>query len=95
MIIWRYNFRDIIFYLKHKIETVSRKIPKNTLLYRGKKYKDYLICLALLADILTLEGKDAEALPIYEKVLIHLQKEYPYEEDLIAAIISKMTTLYK
>lgn len=44
----------------------------------------------MLADVLKLENKDSEALSVYEKILIHLQRDYPYEQKWINTIMDKM-----
>ena len=71
-------------------EEAARENVQSSLLYRGEKYKDYLICLEMLADVLKLEGKYAEALSVYDKILIHLQRDYPYETGWIEGIMEKM-----
>ena len=71
-------------------EKIARENVQSTLLYRGEKYKEYLSCLEELADVLEREGKDAEALSVYEKILIHLQRDYPYEQKWIQTIMNKI-----
>ena len=71
-------------------ETAARESVQSALLYRGEKYKDYLSCLEVLADVLKREEKDAEALSVYEKILIQLQKDYPYEQKWIHMIMDKI-----
>lgn len=71
-------------------EKAARENVETTLLYRGDKYKDYLSCLEVLADVLKLEGKYTEALSVYEQILIHLQKDYPYEQTWIDTIMGKI-----
>lgn len=71
-------------------EKAARENVRSTLLYRGDKYKDYLSCLEVMADVLKLENKYAEALSVYEKILIHLQRDYPYEQKWINTIMNKI-----
>ena len=72
-------------------EKAARENVQSTLLYRGEKYKDSLSQLEILADVLALEKKSAEAFSIYEKILIHLQRDYPYEENWIQKIMDHLT----
>lgn len=60
-------------------EAAARESVQTALMYRGEKYKDYLAGLETLADVLALENKTAEACSIYEKILVRLQRDYPYE----------------
>lgn len=71
-------------------EKAARENVETTLLYRGDKYKDYLSCLEVLADVLKLEGKHAEAFSVYEQILIPLQRDYPYEQTWINTIMGKI-----
>lgn len=71
-------------------EKAARENVETTRLYRGDKYKDYLSCLEVLADVLKLEGKYTEAISVYEQILIHLQKDYPYEQTWIDTIMGKI-----
>lgn len=72
-------------------EKAARENVQAALLYRGEKYKDYLSQLEILADVLALEKKSAEAFSLYEKLLTHLQRDYPYEEKWIRKIMDKLT----
>ena len=72
-------------------EKAARENVQSALLYRGEKYKDSLSQLEILADVLALEKKSAEAFSIYEKILIHLQRDYPYEENWIQKIMDHLT----
>ncbi|MDD6815636.1 MAG: hypothetical protein PUE84_04240 [Firmicutes bacterium] len=72
-------------------EKTARENVQSALLYRGEKYKDYLSQLEILADVLALEKKSTEAFSIYEKILIHLQRDYPYEENWIRKIMDRLT----
>lgn len=72
-------------------EKAARENVESALLYRGEKYKDYLTHLEILGDVLTLEKKTAEAFSVYEKILTHLQRDYPYEEKWIRRTMDKMT----
>lgn len=72
-------------------EKTARENVQSTLLYRGEKYKDYLSHLEILADVLALEKKSAEAFSVYEKLLTHLQRDYPYEEKWIRKIMDNLT----
>lgn len=71
-------------------EKAAREYVNSTLLYRGTKYKDYLSKLELLADILKLENKDSEAHSMYVEILIHLQSDYPYDQNWINSIMNKI-----
>lgn len=72
-------------------EKIARENVQSALLYRGKKYKDYLSQLEILADVLALEKKSAEAFSVYEKILTHLQRDYPYEEKWIRKTMDHLT----
>lgn len=72
-------------------EKTARENVQSALLYRGEKYKDSLSQLEILADVLALEKKAAEAFSIYETILIHLQRDYPYEENWIRKIMDHLT----
>lgn len=72
-------------------EKTARENVQSALLHRGEKYKDYLSHLENLGDVLTLEKKSAEAFSVYEKMLTHLQRDYPYEEKWIRRTMDKMT----
>lgn len=73
-------------------EQAARENIQSTLLYRGEKYKDYLSHLEILADVLSLEKKTAEAYSIYEEILVRLQRDYPYEKKWIQKIMDKLTS---
>ena len=72
-------------------EQAARENIQSTLLYRGEKYKDYLSHLELLADMLSMEKKTAEAYSIYEEILVRLQWDYPYEKKWIRKIMDQPT----
>ena len=72
-------------------EKIARENVQSSLLYRGEKYKDYLSQLEILADVLALEKKSAEAFSVYEKILTHLQRDYPYEEKWIRKTMDHLT----
>ncbi len=72
-------------------EKIARENVQSALLYRGEKYKDYLSQLEILADVLALEKKSAEAFSVYEKILTHLQRDYPYEEKWIQKTMDHLT----
>ena len=61
-------------------EKAARENIQSTLLYRGERYKDYLSHLEILADVLALEKKMAEAYSTYEEILVRLQRDFPYEK---------------
>lgn len=71
-------------------EKAARENVQSALLHRGEKYKDYLSHLENLGDVLTLEKKSAEAFSIYEKILTHLQRDYPYEKKWLQGIMDKL-----
>ena len=73
-------------------EQAARENIQSTLLYRGEKYKDYLSHLELLADVLSMEKKTAEAYSIYEEILVRLQRDYPYEKKWIRKIMDQLTS---
>lgn len=73
-------------------EKIARENVQSALLYRGEKYKDYLSHLEILADVLSLEKKTAEAYSIYEEILVRLQRDYPYEKKWIQKIMDKLTS---
>ena len=72
-------------------EKIARENVQSALLYRGEKYKDYLSQLEILADVLALEKKSEEAFSVYEKLLTHLQRDYPYEEKWIRKTMDHLT----
>ena len=72
-------------------EKIARENVQSACLYRGEKYKDYLSQLEILADVLALEKKSAEAFSVYEKILTHLQRDYPYEEKWIRKTMDHLT----
>lgn len=72
-------------------EKIARENVQSALLYRGEKYKDYLSQLEILADVLALEKKSAEAFSVYERILTHLQRDYPYEEKWIRKTMDHLT----
>lgn len=72
-------------------EQAARENIQSTLLYRGEKFKDYLSHLELLADVLSMEKKTAEAYSIYEEILVRLQRDYPYEKKWIWKIMDQLT----
>ena len=73
-------------------EKIARENVQSALLYRGEKYKDYLSHLEILADVLSLEKKTAEAYSIYEEILVRLQRDYPYKKKWIQKIMDKLTS---
>ena len=73
-------------------EQAARENIQSTLLYRGEKYKDYLSHLELLADMLSMEKKTAEAYSIYEEILVRLQRDYPHEKKWIRKIMDQPTS---
>lgn len=73
-------------------EKAARENIQSTLLYRGEKYKDYLSHLEILADVLSMEQKTAEAYSIYEEILVRLQRDYPYEKKWIQEITDQLTS---
>ncbi len=73
-------------------EKAARENIQFTLLYRGEKFKDYLSHLEILADVLSLEKKTAEAYSIYEEILVRLQRDYPYEKKWIQKIMDQLTS---
>ena len=75
-------------------EKIARENVQSTLLYRGEKFKDYLSCLEVLADVLMREEKNAETLSVYEKILICLQNDYPYEQQWIETTLDKIQTVH-
>ena len=72
-------------------EKIARENVQSACLYRGEKYKDYLSQLEILADVLALEKKSEEAFSVYEKLLTHLQRDYPYEEKWIRKTMDHLT----
>lgn len=63
---------------------------KYAFLYRGESYKDTLMCMEKLADIYVCLHRENEAVEMYQKVLIHLRRDYPYQENWIEQVCSKM-----
>ena len=63
---------------------------KYAFLYRGESYKDTLMCMEKLADIYVCLHRENEAVELYQKVLIHLRRDYPYQEHWIEKVCLKM-----
>lgn len=63
---------------------------KYAFLYRGERYKDTLMCMEKLADICRCLNEENEAAELYQKVLIHLRREYPYQKQWIEQVCLKV-----
>ena len=73
-----------------KAAILAEENLRQALLYRGEKYKDTLMYMEKLADLQKDLHKETEAAALYQKILQCLHLEYPYQENWIAQIHSKL-----
>jgi hypothetical protein len=73
-----------------KAAILAEENLRQALLYRGEKYKDTLMYMEKLADLQKDLHKETEAAALYQKILQCLHLEYPYQENWIEQIHSKL-----
>lgn len=71
-------------------EKLARETVERAVCFRGEAYKDTLFCREMLADIYMFRGKREDAEKEYNRILIWLQREYPYKREWIARICGKI-----
>lgn len=71
-------------------ETYALENMNRALLYRGEAYRDSLRCMEQTADLWMKLNKEAEAIRLYQRILLCLRKEYPYQEQWCREIQEKM-----
>lgn len=91
-----HEFRELyikILMQKGAYEEAERCALENmklALCYRGEAYRDTLKSMEQAAELQQKNGREAEAITLYRKILLRLRKDYPYQEEWIREISGKL-----
>lgn len=85
LLVRRKNYKEAEILLRENVERAVH--------YRGEAFKDTLSCMERLGDICLVQGKEKEALKVYERIVVCLQRDYPCQEEWLQRICEKMLNL--
>lgn len=71
-------------------ERLLRENVERAVRYRGEAFKDTLSCMERLGNICMMQGKEKEALEVYERIIRCLQRNFPYQEEWFQRICEKI-----
>lgn len=76
-----------------KAEILLLENVERAMHYRGEAFKDTLSCMERLGNVYLIQGKEKEALKVYEHIIVCIQRDYPCQTKWLNRIAKKMETL--